>query len=185
MRLYLGLLLTTAIEALLALIGLSILFAATIYAIAQGVMIEAAILIGFAASLLGMWAVFSPLKLERGLQEILCRIAGQAAQDLSLNQARGRAFALAAGVTLGLASLIFLPLAILLSGWLHRNVVESLTIVLFLELFIGAPTLFFFATRAYSRAKDHFFQGDDGPPKSPDLDDRISASLEKDLNTPS
>jgi len=184
MRLYLGLLLTTAIEALLALIGLSILIAATVYAIAQGVMIEAAILIGFAASLLGMWAMFGPLKLEHGLLEILCRIAGEPAQDLSLNQARVRAFALAAGVTVGLAAALFLPLAILLSGWLHRNVVESLTIVLVLELLIGAPTLFFFATRAYSRARAYFFQGDDGPPKSDDLDDRIRASLEQDLNSP-
>lgn len=185
MRLYLGLLLTTAIEALLALIGLSILIAATVYAIAQGVMIEAVVIVGFSALVTGAWVLYGPLKFERILLGILRHFAGEPQTDLLLFEAKNRAFFLAVSVAVGAGVLIFLPLAILLSGWIQRDIFESFKFVFYLELFIGAPTLFFFGTRAYSRAKDHFFQGDDGPPKSPDLDDRIRTSLDNDLNSPS
>lgn len=185
MRLYLGLLLTTAIEALLALIGLSILIAATVYAIAQGVMIEAVVIVGFSALVAGAWVLYGPLKFERFLLGILRHFAGEPQTDLLLFKAKNRAFFLAVSVAVGAGVLIFLPLAILLSGWIQRDIFESFKFVFYLELFIGAPTLLFFGTRAYSRAKDHFFQGDDGPPKSPDLDDRIRTSLDNDLNSPS
>ena len=183
MRLYLGLLLTTAIEAVVTLVALASFAAAVIYAIAQGVMIEVAVFVGFAAIITGFWALYGPLRLEPGLQGILSHFAGEPARDLSLNDAKGRALFLAVMVALGAATLIFMPLAVLLSGWIQKSVIESLNIVIMLEFFIGAPTLFFFGKQAYSRAKTYFFQGDDGPPQSPDLDNRIRASLEKDLNT--
>ncbi len=185
MRLYLGLLLTTAIEAVVTLISLAVLLAAVIIAIAQGVMITWVVIVGFTALVTGAWVLYGPLKFERFLLGILRHFAGEPQTDLPLFEAKNRAFFLAVSVAVSAGVLIFLPLAILLSGWIQRDIFTSFKFVLFLELFIGAPTLFFFGTRAYSRAKDHFFQGDDGPPKSPDLDDQIRASLEKDLNSPS
>ena len=185
MRLYLGLLLTTAIEAVVTLICLAVLLAAVIIAIAQGVMITWVVIVGFTALVTGAWVLYGPLKFERFLLDILRHFAGEPQTDLPLFEAKNRAFFLAVSVAVGAGVLIFTPLALAVSGWLNVNVIESLSLLLSLELFIGAPTLFFLGAQAYSRAKDHLFQGDDGPPKSPDLDDRIRASLENDLNSPS
>lgn len=183
MRLYLGLLLTTAIEAVVTFVVMALVAAAALYALAQGVKIEAVAIIGFAALVIGLGAVYTRLRLDQGLQGILRLFAGEPEPELTLKKAKSRALMLAVLVSLGLGPVVFLTLALLLSGWLQTSMFASLTYVIFLELLIGAPGLVFFGSQAYSRAKAYLYQGRDEL-LSPNLDDRIRTSLEKDLNTP-
>ena len=183
MRLYLGLLLTTAIEAVLTLLAMALVAAAALYAFAQDIKIEAVVIVGFAAFVIGLGAIYRLLRLDQGLQFILRLFAGEPDPELTLNKAKDRALLLAILVSLGLGPVVFLTLALLLSGWLQTSLFASLTYLVFVELLIGAPGLFFFGSQAYSRARAYLYRGRDEL-ISPDHDDQIRTSLEKDLNTP-
>lgn len=184
MRLYLGLLLTTAIEAVVTFVVMALVAAVALYALAQDVKIEAVVIVGFAALVIGLGAVYKRLRLDQALQGMLRLFAGEPEPELTLKKAKSRALMLAVLVSLGLGPVVFLTLALLLSSWLQTSMFASLTYVIFLELLIGAPGLVFFGSQAYSRARAYLYRGRDEL-LSPDLDDRIRASLDNDLKSPS